>query len=213
MDFVLIKSESKQALAGNRLMFLIAILVTVFISGALSGIAGLGILISPVLSAGLFFIGTDLLERKKFDFNRLFDLFKDLNHAIKVIAVYLLVNLIIIGGLFLLIVPGVIWGLKYSQAVYIMIENPETDIMQALRSSGEMMNGYKADLFVFHLSFIGHFILGVLTLGIYFLYFIPYYQIAQYNYYFHLKKVTNPVSNNNKHTNDDFIIDQKDYQI
>ena len=121
-----------------------------------------------MLSAGLFFIGTDLLERKKFDFNRLFDLFKDLNHAIKVIAVYLLVNLIIIVGLFLLIVPGVIWGLKYSQAVYIMIENPETDIMQALRSSGEMMNGYKADLFVFHLSFIGHFILGVLTLGIYF---------------------------------------------
>ena len=57
MDFVLIKSESKQALAGNRLMFLIAILVTVVISGALSGIAGLGILISQCYPQDYFSLG------------------------------------------------------------------------------------------------------------------------------------------------------------
>ncbi|WP_025725524.1 DUF975 family protein [Acholeplasma granularum] len=184
MLFKDIKLEAKNALVGNRLMFLLAILVAGVIS---SVIPGLQILIGPVVMAGLFFIGKKLLSDKKVDFELMFTFFKDLNHAIKLVAVQLLVMLIVLGGFLLLIIPGYIFLFRYSQALFIMSENKDMDIMDALKESRRMMKGYKWNYFFFSLSFIGHILLGIITFGIYLLYALPYINLSMYNYYLHLK--------------------------
>jgi len=94
-------------------------------------------------------------------------------------------------GTMLFIIPGIIFYMMYVQAYRIMIEKPEIGIMDALRESKEMMNGYKMDYFVFQLSFIGHFLLIMITFGLWVIYLMPYFVVADTNYYLHLKQVRN----------------------
>ena len=88
----------------------------------------------------------------------------------------------------LLIIPGIIKGLGYSMAVYIMYDNPEISSLEALKRSQIMMKGYKGKLFCLYLSFIGWGLLCLLTLGIGFLWLAPYYYLADANFYENLKK-------------------------
>jgi len=171
MDHYQIKEEAKISLVGNRLMFLLAILLVSAITSASSAMLGLGILIAPILSAGLYVVGKQIIQNKKMVFESLFVFFKNIDHAVKLFAVGILVSLITSLGYILFIIPGVIWGLQYSQALFIMADNPQLEIMEALKKSKELMNGKKADLLLFYLSFILHFILGIITFGLYFLYF------------------------------------------
>jgi uncharacterized membrane protein len=54
----------------------------------------------------------------------------------------------------LLIVPGIIRSIDYSQAFFILAENPEKGASQCIRESIEITRGHRADLFVMNLSFI-----------------------------------------------------------
>jgi uncharacterized membrane protein len=177
-----IKLESKEALKGNRLMFLVAMIIVSALTGT-----GIGALIAPILMAGLFLIGKVLLLEKKFNFEYIVEYFKDLNHAIKLVAAAFLYGIIVSIGFVLFIIPGIYLGLHYSQVLFIIAEDKEIDIWAAFKKSGEMMQGYKWDLFIFYLSFIGHILLGIITFGIYLLYVLPYIQLSRFNYYLHLK--------------------------
>lgn len=48
---------------------------------------------------------------------------------------------------------------------------------------------------MFILSFIGHFLLVLLTFGIWIIYLSPYYNVAAINYYRHRKKVASDAVN------------------
>lgn len=77
-------------------------------------------------------------------------------------------------------IPGYIKTYEYSLAEYIKAENPQLDNKKVLEMSRTMTNGYKMDLFLLDLSFIGWFILTLLTgtiLG--YLYVFPYYYAAK----------------------------------
>ena len=50
-----------------------------------------------------------------------------------------------------------------------------------------MMDGEKMNLFVLWLSFLGWFILGIVTLGIGFIWITPYYNAAKTAFYEDLK--------------------------
>lgn len=187
MDRKIIKEEAKKALVGKRLMLLVVMIIVGIIGGGLMTI-GIGILIAPLLAVGLFYIVKDILFGKEIDAERFIEPFKDLNHAIRVIVVNVLVILIIVVGTFLLIIPGIIFSLMLTPALFIIAEDKEIGIMDTLKKSKEMMKGYKMDLFIFNLSFIGHYILTVITFGIYGFYFFPYLETAVINYYLHLTK-------------------------
>jgi uncharacterized membrane protein len=77
----------------------------------------------------------------------------------------ILYGLIIIGGLILLIVPGIIWGIKYSMFGYLIIDK-EIGPVEALKKSGEITKGFKWDLFLLGLLFLGITILGALVCGV-----------------------------------------------
>lgn len=88
----------------------------------------------------------------------------------------------------LLIIPGIIAAISYQQATFIMIDGEE-DPKECIRKSKEMMKGYKMDYFTFMLSFVGWYLLVLLTLGIAAVYVIPYVSVSQALYYDEMKKI------------------------
>jgi len=75
----------------------------------------------------------------------------------------------------LLVVPGIIKSYSYFMTPYILANHPNVKATEALKLSKRMMHGYKLELFVASLSFIGWILLSSLTLGIlYFVYVGPY---------------------------------------
>lgn len=88
----------------------------------------------------------------------------------------------------LLIVPGIIALLRYSQAFYILFENPEIGALEAIKQSKKMMQGQKGKLFLLLLSFIGWFILSLITCGIGFFWLGPYMAATLAHFYVNLKE-------------------------
>lgn len=88
----------------------------------------------------------------------------------------------------LLIVPGIIKTYSYSMTPYILKDNPDMRNNEAIEKSMAMMNGHKMDLFLLDLSMIGWHILSILTLGIGYLFLLPYIYTTHAHFYEDLKK-------------------------
>jgi uncharacterized membrane protein len=100
---------------------------------------------------------------------------------------YLIEMIFILLWSLLLIIPGIIKSLSYSMAFFILRDNPGMSSMEALNASKKMMHGYKAKLFYLYLGFFGWALLGLLTLGIGFLWLTPYVSLSTANFYENLK--------------------------
>ena len=87
----------------------------------------------------------------------------------------------------LFVVPGIVALYKYSLAFYLLAENRKMPPSRAVRISAIMTRGYKADLFMLHLSFLPLIALSVLTAGIGFLWTLPYIAVATGNAYLEIK--------------------------
>ena len=85
-------------------------------------------------------------------------------------------------------IPGIVKALAYSQTFFIVAENPHISVRKAMRLSIAMTKGYKGDLFVLGLSFIGWALLSTLTLYIGFLWLSPYINATLVNTYRFLKQ-------------------------
>ena len=66
----------------------------------------------------------------------------------------------------LLIIPGIIKSYSYRMVPFILMDDPELSTKEVITKSREMMNGQKWRAFLLDLSFIGWFILGILTCGL-----------------------------------------------
>lgn len=66
----------------------------------------------------------------------------------------------------LFIIPGIVKSYSYAMVPYILAENPDLSGTEAIRISQQMMKGHKWRAFVLDLSFIGWYVLAVLTAGI-----------------------------------------------
>lgn len=86
-------------------------------------------------------------------------------------------------------VIAVVVSLRYALAVYILHDNPDSGIMQVMRLSDKMMRGRRWKLFLLHLSFIGWAVLCLLTLGIGYLFLVPYIQTSVATFYEELRRV------------------------
>ncbi len=106
------------------------------------------------------------------------DLFAEFKNFGNTVLLTLLTGIFTFLWSLLFIIPGIIAGLSYAMAPYIMAEHPEIGPMDALRMSKDMMRGNKGDYFLLHLSFIGWYLLCVLTLGVGFIFLSPYVETA-----------------------------------
>ncbi len=116
------------------------------------------------------------------------DLFKFIGDILPIVAISILMVVFSLLWSILLIIPGIIAAISYAMVFYIYADDQEGTPMDFLSRSKEMMWGYKWDYFVFVLSFIGWFLVGVVTIGIGFIWIIPYVSIAEAIYYDELKK-------------------------
>ena len=90
------------------------------------------------------------------------DLFDGFSYGLKIIGLNFLMGLIVAFGYMLFVIPGIVLNLAYSQAIYILIDDPSVGIIEALRRSRKLMKGHKVEFWVFNLSYIGWYILSSL---------------------------------------------------
>ena len=86
------------------------------------------------------------------------------SNPVKLVLLSFLTGILIFLQSLLLIVPGIIAAFAYSQAVYILLDNPEKGVMQCLKESRQMMKGHKWELFRLDLSFLGWLLLSAIVM-------------------------------------------------
>ena len=141
--------------------------------------------IATLLLAGAFVLGLSgmaLLVSRGLPVRteRLFDGFKNYGSSL---ALYLLIAIFTFLWTLLLIVPGIVKAYSYSMSYFILCDDPQLPANQARKRSMELMRGNKWRLFCLHFSFIGWFLLCLLTLGILSFWIIPYLYTAQAEFY------------------------------
>ncbi len=99
------------------------------------------------------------------------------------IAVYLLQGIFCFLWSLLCIVPGIVKYYSYAMAPFILADHPEMDAIEIIDESRAMMEGHKWELFCLDLSFIGWWILCILTWGIGSLWLSPYMGCARAQFY------------------------------
>lgn len=193
------KNRALTSLDGNWGSMVLTTLVYFIISGFLSSlfsapfgsetVAGYSVqggwsLLCLPLSWGFSIIFLNLIRKGDFRLERLFDGYKDF---IRIFLAGFLVTLAVVIGCLFLIVPGIILALMFAQTEYILKDDQEISAVDAMAKSIRMMNGHKVELFVLWLSFIGWFLLSLLTLGLGFLLLAPYFNTTMAHYYEDLK--------------------------
>jgi len=144
------------------------------------------LLVGGAVELGLAAFFINLAEKDRLIFEEAFYGFKNI---VKAMGVYFFSGLFVVLWSLLLIVPGIIAAIRYAQAFFILKEDPEVPVMEAIKKSSEMMRGYKTDYFLLQLSFIGWGFLCLFTFGIGFLWLSPYVKTSNAVFYRELKKI------------------------
>lgn len=158
----------------------------------------LTLLIAP-LAIGWSWLVLSVSRGDKPAVSTLFEPFK--TGYVKHVLAPFFMGLFIFLWLLLLVIPGIIKSFSYSLTYYILRDQPELSALEAITESRRMMDGHKMDAFKLVLSFIGWFLLGVITLGIGFLYVYPYFTTTYATFYDSLRKAEQPQTN---HVGTDF---------
>lgn len=184
MDNALLMKQAREALDGK---WGIAVggcflyMVVTAVVGAPDDIGpALGFLISGPMMLGLSVFSLALARKQEASIHQLFVGFNDF---VRNFVAYLLMALFILLWAILLIVPGIIAALSYSQTFFILAEDKTIGARDALRKSKAMMEGHKKELFFLGLNFLGWLVLSILTLGVGFLWFVPYIQVTMALFY------------------------------
>lgn len=167
---------------------IITFLIYNIIVGSLSVIPILGsigaLILAGPFSYGLATFSMAIARNQKEDIKQIFEGF---NNFANCLIAYLLMALYVILWSLLFIIPGIIAAISYSMVFYIMVDEPEIGPEAALRKSKEMMYGYKWKFFRLNIRFFGWSLLCILTLGIGFLWLIPYMHVTYVKFYEDIK--------------------------
>jgi uncharacterized membrane protein len=188
MNRATLKSAARRQIKGNIGILFVISLLSGLITGALSAIPLVGTIAGMLLSAAFALavinIYLGLTQGRK---PEVADLFSEMSNILPAFCTQFLVGLFTFLWSLLLIVPGIIKACAYSQAMYILAENPGISPMEAINRSKEMMQGHKMEYFLLVLSFFGWALLAPFTLGILCIWLLPYMQATMANYYRSLK--------------------------
>jgi len=168
-----LKVQSKKTLAGQRKTSALVTAVS-FVFPNLVGPSGIGaVLLDGPFSAGMAAYFLKLVRGEAPGMGTMFQGFSRFLRNIRLWALEIV--FVLLWGL-LLIVPGVLAGLRYSMAWFVLVDEPDLTAREALERSKELTQGHLGDLAVLAASFLGWVLVGFLTLGIGFLWIVPYIQ-------------------------------------
>lgn len=170
-----IKMQAKAQIKDNLGILILSEIIIMVIAATM-----IGSILTPVLSVGLITIYLGLTKEKPAEVG---DLFSMMDLFGKSLLLYILIGIFTFLWSLLLVVPGIIKGLSYSMAPYILAEQPQLTALEALNESKRIMKGHIGDYFVLQLSFIPWILLGAVTCGLAYLYVGPYIASADANFY------------------------------
>ncbi len=101
----------------------------------------------------------------------------------KVLVLNVIRTLLGFALLLCLIVPGVIYLIRTSMANHLLVANPKMKAKDALAASNKVMSGKTGGYFTLMISFIGWYALGILSLGMGFIFVMPYVNLTKTVYY------------------------------
>lgn len=116
-------------------------------------------LVTGAFTLGMTIFFLQLIRQKTTDLGHIFSGF---GYYFKTLGLYFMISLFITLWMLLLIVPGIIASLRYSQAFYILADDPTKGVMQCIRESKELMKGNKGKIFCLQCSFIPWMLLAIL---------------------------------------------------
>lgn len=119
------------------------------------------------------------------------DLWAGFDMALDYLGASVLYGLIVAGGLILLIVPGVIWAIRFGFYGYFIIDR-KCSALDALKQSSALTRGERGNLFVFGLAMLGVNLLGAACLGVGLLVSIPLTWLAAASVYRRLQSTAVP---------------------
>lgn len=174
-------------------------------SSAAAAFASMGAtpFLSPIISfvmmfltIGISFTFLDVVRKRQkqsMSFKDAFRLFNG-NDFVPVLLINILIYIFTFLWSLLLFIPGIVKGYSYSQANFIykdLSATRDTRSMGAttfITESRELMKGHKWRLFWLDITFIGWYILGMLTFGIAMLWINPYINATKAAFYNDLAK-------------------------
>lgn len=180
-----LKAVAKQQIKGKiGILFLISLVISIISGLASSIVAPLALLVTAAFSLSTARVYLTVSRDYDVTVKDAFSGFDDFWSAFKVTFLQGLFTML---WSFLFIIPGIIKGISYSMALYILAENKGKSARECIKESMEMTNGHKMELFVLSLSFIGWFFLIGITFGIAAIWVVPYMNTTLANAYQKLK--------------------------
>ena len=147
-------------------------------------IGSIALFIQGPISIGLATYSLSIANQKDYSYNQIFTGFK---YFFKALFLFLLFNISFLIGIICLIIPGIIIALMFSQIFFIMAEDPQIGVIDAFKKSASLMKNKKLQCFGLFLKYVLFFILGIFTLGIWWLWLIPQVYVSFAIFYKELK--------------------------
>jgi uncharacterized membrane protein len=184
----ILMQQAREALLGKWALAIQATVIYILAIGVIHVIPILGTIVSIVitgpLAVGMAIFSLSISRNQETSVSQLFNGFSKFALAF---GAYILMIVFTILWMLLLIVPGIIAAISYSQTFFIIAEDDSIDAMTAIDRSKAMMQGYKWKYFCLCWRFFGWFILSCLTCGIGFLWLIPYVMVSFAKFYEDIK--------------------------
>ena len=137
-------------------------------------------IVGSAVGVGYAKFNLDLVDFYPPSVGTLFSRFRQIGTAV---CANLLAGLHVMLFMLLLIVPGIIVAFNYAMVNYVLADNPRLDAREALAESKRIMKGHRFKFFCLNLSFLGWSFLSVLTLGVGFIWLVPYVEASHAAFY------------------------------
>jgi uncharacterized membrane protein len=147
-------------------------------------IGSLALFIQGPISIGLATYALSIVNEKEYSYTQIISAFK---YFFKALFLYLMFGIAFLIGFIFFIFPGIIISLMFSQIFYIMADDPETGVIDAFKKSASLMKNKKLQYLGLSLKYFLFFILGIFTLGIWWLWLIPQAYVSFAIFYKELK--------------------------
>ena len=178
--------SGKWGLAVGTFAFYILTVIVLNSVPKVGGIISL-VVLGPVF-LGLIIFTLALSRNTDAKFEQIFVGFQDFQRAL---VAYLWRILFILLWALLFIIPGIVAAIAYSQTFFILADDKFVNGRDAVKRSKQMMYGYKWKYFCLQLRFLGWALLSILSVGIGFLWLLPYMQVSYAKFYDDLKPSVN----------------------
>lgn len=175
----------------KNIVFFIGLLIIVFLVNFIPGylakaakpgapflaliIGIVGWVLQMIVSLGLIKVALRFCDNEKPNYTDLFNYYPLFFNYLIASTLY---GLAVLGGLILLIVPGIIWAIQFSFFPYFIVEKGATP-GEALKKSSALTKGVKWGLFLFYILIVLFNILGFVVFVVGLLVTIPVSLLAQ----------------------------------